>query len=205
MAETPDKIDLFNQLKSEYKAGSEPALIETTSAQYLSITGQGAPGSPVMVDCIGALYSMAFTVKMTRKAAGLGDYVICKLETLWYTPDGGDDPSKFPQDQWCWTIMIRTPNCVTQNDLDAAAEALLDKGKCEAVKDVQLVTMHEGQCVQMLHVGPYEKVGEAIEKMQTFAEENGVQFTGKHHEIYLSDPRRVPPEKLKTIVRRPVQ
>lgn len=201
---TMEKIDLYNQLKSDYKAAAEPALIETTPGQYLSIEGQGAPGGQAMIDCIGALYSMAFTIKMTRKAAGQGDYVICKLETLWCTPDGGDDPSKFPQEQWCWTLLIRTPDCVTQHDLDAAAKVLLDKGKCEPVNRVQLKVLNEGKCVQILHVGPYDQVCEAIEKMQALAEENGLAFTGKHHEIYLSDPRRVDPEKLKTIVRRPV-
>lgn len=205
MAKTAEKIDLFNQLKSDYKAPLEPALIETTPGQYLSIEGQGAPGGEVMVDCIGALYSMAFTIKMTRKAAEKGDYVICKLETLWYTPDGGDDPSKFPQDQWCWTLLIRTPDCVTPADLDAAAKALLNKGKCEPIHKVKLKTLNEGKCVQILHVGPYEKVGKVIAKMQALADENGLSFTDKHHEIYLSDPRRVAPEKLKTIVRRPVK
>jgi len=100
--------------------------------------------------------------------------------------------------------MIRTPECVKQADLDKAIEALLKKGKCEKVKEVRLEKLNEGKCVQMLHVGPYDKVGEVIEKMRALAEENGVSFTGKHHEIYLSDPRRVAPERLKTIVRRPV-
>jgi hypothetical protein len=199
-----EKIDLFKEHKAEYQAGAAPILIETTPSQYLCIEGQGAPGGPVIVECIEALYSMAFTIKMTRKAAGLGDYTVCKLETLWYTPDGGDDPARFPQDQWCWTLMIRTPECVQQADLDKAAEALLKKGKAEKVKDVRLETLTEGKCVQIMHVGPYDKVGEAIEKMQALAEEKGLIFTGKHHEIYLSDPRRVAPEKLKTIVRRSV-
>ena len=84
------------------------------------------------------------------------------------------------------------------------SKALLDKGKSETVKDVRLDKLKEGKCVQILHVGRYDKVSEAIGKMQTFVDENGLSFTGKHHEIYLSDPRRVAPEKLKTIVRRPV-
>lgn len=200
-----DKIDLFNQLKSEYKASLNGAFIETTPGQYLSIEGQGAPGGQAMIDCIGALYSMAFTIKMTRKAAGLGDYVIGKLETLWYTPDGGVNPEKFPQDQWCWILLIRTPYCVAPDDLNAAAKALLKKGKCHSVDNVKLKTLNEGKCVQVLHVGPYDQVGKAIEKMQALADENGRSFTGKHHEIYLSDPRRIAPEKLKTIVRRPVK
>ncbi|MBL7214051.1 MAG: GyrI-like domain-containing protein [Phycisphaerae bacterium] len=201
MAKT-DKIDLFKEHKAEYKATFKPALIKTTVSQYLMIDGQGAPGGPVFEECIGALYSMAFTIKMTRKFAGLGDYTVCKLEGLWYTEDGSDDFATIPQEQWCWSLMIRTPDCVKQKDLDKAVKALLDKGKCEKVKDVRLEKLEEGQCVQILHVGPYDRVCEAIEKMQALAEENGLSFTGKHHEIYLSDPRRVAPEKLKTIIRR---
>lgn len=199
-----EKIDLFKQHKAEYKATAKPALIESTLAQYLAIEGQGLPGGPEFEDRIGALYSMAFTIKMTRKFEGLGDYVVCKLESLWYGPGGSDNLCSTPQEKWCWTLMIRTPDCVTQADLDKAVKALLGKGKCESVKDVKLQSMDEGQCVQMLHVGPYDQVGETIEKMQAFTEESGLTFAGKHHEIYLSDPRRVEPERLKTIVRRPV-
>ena len=205
MAKTSEKIDLFKEHKAEYKVTSKPALIKTTVAQYLMIDGQGAPGGAVFEECIGALYSMAFTIKMTRKFAGLGDYTVCKLEGLWYMQDGSDDFCNIPQDKWCWTLMIRTPECVKGADLKKAVKALLKKGKAEKVKDVKLETLNEGQCVQMLHVGPYDKVCEVIEVMQDFAKENGLSFTGKHHEIYLSDPRRVAPEKLKTVVRRPVR
>lgn len=200
-----EKIDLFKQYKAEYKAISKPLLIDTTPAHYLAIEGQGLPGGPEFEDRVGALYGMAFTIKMTRKFDGQGDYVVCKLEGLWYAPDGGDNLCGVPQEKWCWTLMIRTPDCVRQADLDKAVAALLDKGKCESVREVKLTTLDEGRCVQMLHIGPYDRVGETIEKMQAFAEENGLAFTGKHHEIYLSDPRRVAPEKLKTLIRRPVR
>ena len=200
-----EKIDLFKEHKADYKATSRPALIETAAAHYLAVEGQGAPGGPEFEDRIGALYSMAFTIKMTRKAAGLGDYVVCKLESLWYAPDGGDDLCRVPPEQWCWTLMIRTPDGVTSDDLDAAVKALRDKGKCEFVQDVRLITLDEGPCVQMLHIGPYEMIGDTIETMQAFAARQGLAFTGNPHDIYLSDPRRVAPEKLKTIVRRPVK
>jgi hypothetical protein len=204
MAKSDGKIDLFKEHKAEYKATAKPGFVEVGPAQYLMIDGQGAPGGAAFEECIGALYAMAFTIKMTRKFAGQGDYTVCKLEALWYTTDSSDDFANIPQEQWCWTLMIRTPECVGQADLDKAVIALLDKGKAEAVKEVRLEKLNEGKCVQALHVGPYDQVGEAIEKMQALADENGLSFTGRHHEIYLSDPRRVAPEKLKTIVRRPV-
>ena len=204
MAKTPEKIDLFKEHKAEYKATVKAAFVETGPAQYLMVDGQGAPGGAAFEERVGALYSMAFTIKMTRKFAELGDYTVCKLEGLWYTEDGSDDFANIPQDKWCWTLMIRTPECVKQADLDKAVEALLDKGKAEAVKDVRLESLKEGKCAQILHVGPYDQVGQVIEKMQALAEDSGLAFTGKHHEIYLSDPRRVEAERLKTIVRRPV-
>ena len=205
MAKTQEKIDLFKEHKAEYKATAKPAFVKVGPAHYLMIDGQGAPGGTAFEERIGALYAMAFTIKMTRKFAGLGDYTVCKLEGLWYTEDGLNDFANVPQEQWRWTLMIRTPECVKKADLDKAVKALLDKGKCEAVKEVRLETLKEGKCVQILHVGPYDQVCGAIEKMQALAEDNGVSFIGKHHEIYLSDPRRVAPEKLKTIVRRPVK
>ena len=205
MAKAIEKIDLFKEHKPEYKATAKPAFVNVGPAQYLMIDGQGAPGGAAFEECIGALYAMAFTIKMTRKFAGLGDYTVCKLEGLWYTEDGLDDFANIPQDKWCWILMIRTPECVREADLDKAVKALLDKGKCEAIKEVRLETLKEGKCIQILHVGPYDQVSGAIAKMQELTAENGLSFTGKHHEIYLSDPRRVAPEKLKTIVRRPVR
>lgn len=200
-----EKIDLFKQFSIEYKAGLEPALIETGPAQYLAIDGQGEPGGAAFEECIGALYSMAYTIKMTRKSAGCGDYAVCKMESLWFGPDGSDNMCNVPKKDWRWTLMIRTPECVGKTDIERAIEALLKKGKCEAMKRVRLETLNEGRCVQMLHVGPYEKVGDTIEKMLALAESKKLAFAGKHHEIYLSDPRRVEPERLKTIVRRPVR
>ena len=205
MTKITDKIDLFKKHKPEYKATSKLAFVEVGSAQYLMIDGQGTPGGAVFEECIGALYAMAFTIKMTRKFSGLGDYTVCKLEGLWYTGGGLDDFANISQEKWRWTLMIRTPECVRKADLNKAVKALLDKGKAEKVKDVRLETLKEDKCIQILHVGSYDKVGEAVEKMVAFTEESGLSFTGKHHEIYLSDPRRVAPEKLKTIVRRPVR
>ncbi len=198
------KIDLFKQYKSEYKASSAPVIIETTAAQYISIDGQGEPGNNSFQDSVGALYSMAFTIKMTRKAANLGDYVICKLECLWWSDDC-EDLSQLPMHQWHWKLMIRTPDYVTQKDVEKAAQAILQKGKSPGVAKVKLQHLQEGQCVQMLHLGPYEKEGETIEVMRQYMSDNNLTGNGKHHEIYLSDPRRIPAERLKTILRLPIK
>ena len=99
---------------------------------------------------------------------------------------------------------MRSPDFLAPADLAAAVAALLDKGKPATVKEVTLTTLDEGSCVQMLHVGPYEREPESIALMQAFASGKSLVFAGSHHEIYLSDPRRVPPERLKTILRVPV-
>lgn len=201
---TKEKIDLFKQLKTDFRQATEPVLIETTAGQYLAINGTGKPGSEDFQQAIEAMYSMAFTIKMTRKANGLGDYVVCKLEALWWV-DGCEDISQVDQDLWNWKLMIRTPDCVGNEDLHKACRALLDKGKAHhAVSRISLEKINEGLCVQMLHIGPYHKEHQTIEKMQAFMTANTVKANGWHHEIYISDPRRIEPERLKTILRQPV-
>jgi len=101
--------------------------------------------------------------------------------------------------------MIRTPDIVTKDELQKAVSVLIEKGKSPAVREVKLESVSEGLCVQMLHVGPYDREGETIELMKAFAEQQGLEFHDRHHEIYLSDPRQVAPERLKTILRHPVR
>jgi len=108
-------------------------------------------------------------------------------------------------DQWQWRLLIRTPEFITAADLRQARQTLLAKGKGPEVSEVELDTLEEGPCVQMLHVGPYDAEAAAIDAMKQFAADGGLEFRGHHHEIYLSDPRRVPPERLRTILRMPVR
>jgi hypothetical protein len=194
------KLDLYKLHKAEYVTPKKPALVRTKPAQYLAIGGDGAPGGTRFSACIGALYGAAFTIKMTRKFAGKQDYTVCKLEGQWFF---GGDPAAVPKDQWKWKLLIRTPEFIARKDLAAAVETLLKRGKSPEMEEVALETIDEGVCIQMLHVGPYEREHETVALMRSFAEANGLQFSGPHHEIYLSDPRRVPPERLKTIIRLP--
>jgi hypothetical protein len=208
---TTDKIDLFKLHKNEYVAPRQPALVTIKPAQYLAISGQGAPGGEAFTDRIGALYGAAYTIKMTRKFAGKQDYVIGKLECQWWV-DGksgecdGDALDSVPPDSWRWRLLIRTPDFIGQPDLDEATAKLQEKGKGGAeLGDVVLTTVAEGDCVQMLHVGPYEREPETVATMRAMAVAEGLTVHGRHHEIYLSDPRRVAPEKLRTILRLPVR
>jgi hypothetical protein len=200
-----EKIDLYKKFKAEYITPKQPTLVEVGPAHYLAVTGQGAPGGEEFTAKIGALYAMAFTIKMTRKFAGKGDYVICKLEGQYWSDDEDQEFQASAPDDLRWRLMIRTPDFIAQDDLDEAAEKLLAKGKAPEAKAVVLVSFAEGTCVQVLHVGPYDQEGESVARMQAFVAEQGLQVAGRHHEIYLSDPRRVAPEKLRTILRLPVR
>jgi hypothetical protein len=198
---TTTKLDLSKLHKNEYAAPKKPVLLQTRPAKYLGIKGQGAPGGERFTVCVGALHSVAFTIKMARKFAGEADYTICKLESQWFFEG---DPENTPQDQWKWKLMIRTPDFITEADRSEALAKLLKKGQSREVEEVKLQTIDDGQCVQMLHVGPYDREPETIALMRKFAEAKGFRLVGPHHEIYLSDPRRVPAERLKTIIREPV-
>ncbi|RKX75268.1 MAG: hypothetical protein DRP87_14985 [Spirochaetes bacterium] len=200
-----EKIDLFRQLKSrDYLASGTPALVKTGEGRYLTVEGKGAPGGEDFNRKIGALYGVAYTIKMTRKYAGEQDYVVGKLEAQWWSDSKSEDFGNLPPEKWRWKLMIRTPGFVEQKELESAVSVLLEKKKDQAVKEIKLETIAEGQCVQMLHVGPYEEERKSVERMKAFAEEQGLKFSGLHHEIYISDPRRVPPKQLKTILRIPV-
>ena len=200
---TPDKIDLYQLHKAEYAAPKKPVLLEIKPATYLAISGQGAPGGEIFTDKIGALYGAAFTIKMTRKFAGKQDYAVCKLEAQYWCDDG--DFERTPKEKWHWKLLIRTPDFIGPEDLKQAAATLMKRGKSPTVQEVALEKLSEGLCAQMLHVGPYDREGETIAPMCAFAQKSGYQFHGRHHEIYLSDPRRAAPEKLKTILRHPLK
>ncbi len=196
---TAEKLDLGKLFKEEYATPKKPTLLKARPATYLAISGHGAPGGECFTACIGALYAMAFTIKMTRKFGGKQDYTVSKLEALWFFE--GEPPKS--KDEWKWKLMIRTPDFVTEKERAEAVAKLLEKGKPREVAQVKLEQLKEGTCVQMLHVGPYEREGETVAIMREFAEAKKLRLCGAHHEIYISDPRRVAPEKLKTIIRLP--
>jgi len=201
---TQEKIDLSKLHKEEYAAPKKPVLLDIGPATYLAISGQGEPGGPLFTQHIGALYAVAFTIKMTRKFAGEQDYAVGKLEAQWWCDGPEDNFAQVPKTQWRWRLLIRTPDFVKASELARAVEVLKKKGKTEPVEAVRLESVAEGRCVQMLHVGPYDREPETLAVMKAHAEKHGLKFHARHHEIYLSDPRRVPPEKLKTILRHPV-
>jgi len=194
------KLDLYREYKTEYVAPGQTEVINVGPAQYLAIEGKGAPGSEAFQNAIGALYNVAYTLKMKLKAKH--DYTVCKLEGQWWS-----DQKNFadaPQETWQWRLLIRTPDFVTNKELAKVIETLIAKGKPPEVAHVKLMKINEGCCLQALHTGSYSSEPVTIAAMLKRAAEEGYSLAGLHHEIYLSDPRRVPPEKLRTILRLPV-
>jgi len=196
------KLDIYQTCKAEYVTPRQPVLLQLRKATYLAIAGTGAPGTEAFQQAIGALYSMAFTIKMASKLAGR-DYAVCKLEALWWLASGRLFLTE-PKEKWSWKLLIRTPDFIGKRDLEAARRQLIERGKGPLIEQVELAALRENWCVQMLHVGPYDNEPETVRKLEIFAAEQGRRFDGLHHEIYLSDPRRVAPERLRTILRIPV-
>ena len=204
------KLDLAKVYPQYYKAGKEPVLIRLDPIRYLTVEGAGAPEGEQFHAAVGALYGVAFTVKMTKKFAGT-DYKVSHLEGLWWADWDRSklaDPEALwtvPRESWKWKLMIMVPEFITKRDFDAARRQLIERRGDAAVDGVKLETLDEGMAVQILHVGPYAAEPESIGKMRALMKAEGLRERGLHHEIYLSDPRRVAPERLRTILRQPVE
>jgi hypothetical protein len=197
------KLDLYARHKSEYIAPRSPAVLTIGAARFLTVAGRGDSNGPAFGAAVGALYGIAYTIKMAKKAGGR-DFRVSKLEGLWWGAPRGKLLIDSPVRTWRWKVMIRVPTFVAARDLLAARRTLVRRGRTLEAR-VQLETLREGRCVQMLHRGPYRAEHPTIAAMVAFARGRGLRPRGRHHEIYLSDPRRVAPAKLRTILRQPVR
>ena len=191
-----DKIDFKKTMKDLYRATNKVERVQLGEGTFLVVDGQGAPGGEAFQKAVQNLYSVAYTVKFSLKKAGTIDFVVPPLEALWY-----DDPDEVPDvSRWRWRTMIRVPESVKSEQLQEAQSTILEK-KGTDTSDVQLVRWEEGDSLQVLHIGPYDQVGAIYEQFRSRALLENVALGPPGHEIYLSDPRRTAPEKLKTIVR----
>ncbi len=195
--------DLFRLHRKEYAASAEPRLVEVGRGRYLTIEGMGEPGGENFRRRLEALYAVAYSLKFALRAEGKQEFVVSRLEALWWGLKGPGDFTREPPSDWNWKLMIRVPESLTEANLTAVQEDLQARGKDPVVAKVRLEDFREGLCVQALHLGPYDREAETIARMNEFARRQGLAFHGLHHEIYLSDPRRTAPEKLKTILRMP--
>lgn len=198
------KVDLSKELKRVYKAKKTPELIDVPTGKFLSIDGKGDPNGEEYQQAMMALYGSAYTLKFHYKGLGK-DFKVMALEGLWSAEHGVfdmDNPA--PREEWRWTSMIRVPGFVEQNALDEVLPELIEK-RGEKVKEVKLLEFDEGLSAQILHLGPYSEEAPTIKNLHRWVAKQGYRLRGKHHEIYMSDPRRTKPENIKTIIRHPVE
>lgn len=201
---TSEKIDVYKLHKADYVAPKDPVILNLKSGKYLTTDGQGKPGSPEFSAHMGALYGAAYTIKFARKFSGGPDFKVAMPEGIYWSSDPAVCIAEQSIEQWAWKLMIRVPDLIGAADLKHAITELEKKKKIDGNVDLKLERIAEGKCVQALHVGPYDKEPETIARMKAFAEAQGFQLARQHHEIYFSDPCRVAPEKLKTVLRIPV-
>ena len=206
-------FDFKKAEKALYRPGETPALVEVPRMRYLAVRGTGDPNAPggAYQQAVSALYAVAYTLKMggkrDRPMAGWFDYVVPPLEGFWRQPDvNGCDYSRKADFQW--TSVLRLPEFVTAADVAWAVETAGRKKKADC-SAVEVLTLEEGLCVQVLHTGPFDSEPDTVARMNAWLAENGYEndFSEErqHHEIYLSDPRKVPPERRKTVLRHPVR
>lgn len=198
------KMDLKKELKPLYNASAKEAkLVTGWPLRYLMVNGFGDPNTnPDFQAGVEALYTVSYTLKfMLKKGQGL-DWAVPPLEGLWWIQMADFDFER--RDDWRWTLMIPQPEQVTKELLAEAVAAAKKKKPLPALERLRLEIYDEGQAAQILHVGPYSEEMATVERLHSFIKEKGFHLCGKHHEIYLSDPRRTAPEKLKTILRQPV-
>lgn len=206
-------FDFKKEYREFYMPKTKPSIVTVPECNFLAVRGKGNPNKEEgeYKESIGLLYGIAFTIKMSdkegRKMDGYFSYVMPPLEGLWWQEDGKDiDFTR--KDDFCFISLIRLPDFVTRADFDWAVEEASRKKKTDFSK-VEFLTYDEGECVQCMHIGPYDDEPSTIAAMHEYAEQNGyvtdMTETRRHHEIYLSDPRRCDAGRLKTVLRCPVK
>lgn len=196
----------FKKIYPSYKAkASRFEVVDIPKRQYLMISGDGGPSSKDFAQAIQTLYPVAYTLKFASKIELNKDYVVPPLEALWWAEDWQVFTTKFDQSQWLWTAMILTPDWITDDLFDAAIQKVAAKPNPIDLSKLRLETLHEGRCVQTLHIGAFSDEGPLLKEMhEVYIPQNGLKMRGKHHEIYFNDFRKTAPEKLRTILRQPV-
>lgn len=198
------KLDLVKELQDLYRPSvKEPTLVDVPEMSFLMVDGQGDPNtSPEYAQALNALFAVSYGVKFMVKSGGV-DFKVMPLEGLWWS-DRMSDFTQGWREGWKWTMMIAQPPVVTAGLVGEAIAESARKKDLPALDRLALERFDEDLCSQIMHVGPYSAEGPTIERLHTFIVEQGCTLSGKHHEIYLGDPRRTAPERLKTVVRQPV-
>ncbi len=206
-------FDFKKEYKEFYMPKDKPSIVTVQPMNYLAVRGHGDPNAEdgEYKEAIGLLYGIAFTIKMSKKGSrqieGFFDYVVPPLEGFWWQ-DGVSGVDYARKENFNWISVIRLPDFVTKADFDWAIEEATRKKKTDFSK-VEFMQVDEGLCVQCMHIGSYDDEPATVELMHQFMSEQGYELdindTRRHHEIYLSDARKVAPEKLRTVIRHPIR
>ena len=206
-------FDYKKEYKEVYLPPKVPGIADIPARSYAAVRGKGNPNDPdgEYKRAMSLLYGISFTIKMSYKGShrieGYFPYVVPPLEGLWWQ-DGITGIDYSHKDSFQWISMIRLPEFVTKEEFDWAVQEAEEKKQTDFSR-TEFFTYNEGLCVQCMHIGSYDDEPATLRKMETFLSENGYQpdFSGErlHHEIYLSDPRRTAPERLKTVIRQPIK
>jgi hypothetical protein len=182
---------------------AKPEIISAPRLRFMTLAGSGDPNEQAFTDAVGALYSLIFGIKFNRKRLGKApDFTTGPLEGLWWCDD--QSCSYTQRDTWRWKLLLWLPDFINDDEFHEYLAALQAKKANKLFDYVRVENVEEGLCAQVMHVGPYSTERKTIDLLQDFITKNGYMISGKHHEIYLGDPRRAAPERLKTIIRYPI-
>lgn len=200
------RFEWKKQARGLYLPKQQPELIVVPSMKFFMLDGKGNPNNEEFSEAVGVLYSLAYAAKMLPKKGvtpeGYFEYTVFPLEGVWDLAPEARDLDKLDKDSLIYTIMIRQPDFVTEELARAVIEGVAKKAKHPMLEKARYGSIEEGRCVQMLHVGPYENEPESFTRMEEFCKGNNLKRLSKiHREIYLSDARKTPPEKLQTVLR----
>jgi len=201
------RYDVKRELKQFYAPrNTDWALVEVPEQQFVAVDGHGDPNTSTdYARAVEALYAVAYTIKFASKADLGRDFVVGPLEGLWWS----DRPEVFTardKDAWQWRMLLSQPDWITEDRIDQAKQTALAKKGLPAIADVRRECLTEGTSAQLLHIGPYDDEGPVLARLHgEYLAGNGLRMTGQHHEIYLSDPRRTEPARLRTVLRQPVR
>ena len=206
-------FDFKKEYKEFYMPKQVPAVITVPSMNYIAVSGTGNPNDEAgeYKEAVGLLYAVAYTLKMSEKSGyemkGFFDYVVPPLEGLWWQQGSDEKIDYSRKDDFSWISMMRIPDFVSPDDVEWAKQTATKKKGLDCSK-VEFMNLDEGLCVQIMHVGSYDSEPETVRLMDDYLEAEGfkkdINDVRRHHEIYLSDPRKADPSKMKTVIRHPI-
>jgi hypothetical protein len=197
------KVDFKQVYRQLYTAHGDPIMVDVPELRYLMADGAGDPGAAQYRATVQALYGIAYAIRFALKNDDAMEYPVMPLQGRWWAA-GEREVDAVDRSLWLWTMMILQPPQATEALVARATARVRRTRPAAAVDGVRLARLAEGRCAQVLHTGPYRAENPTIERLRAFVQAQGCVLAGRHHEIYLSDPTRTAPEKLKTIIRYPV-